>query len=51
MNIQLIIVIAIIVAAVLYGARLVLKRTRSFSIKKSCGDDCGCGGDSKKVIS
>ncbi|MBK6723813.1 MAG: FeoB-associated Cys-rich membrane protein, partial [Acidobacteria bacterium] len=47
MNIQTIIVIAIIIAAALYAGSLVAKRVLSFSPKKGCGTDCGCNGASK----
>ena len=51
MYIQYIIVIAIIFAAVLYGGISLRNRSRSFSMKKDCGDDCGCNGKGKKLIS
>ena len=49
MDIQEIIVIAVILAAVGYGAVVLGRRTRSFSAKDGCGADCGCNGGSKKV--
>jgi hypothetical protein len=51
MNVQYIIVIAIILAAVVYGGVTLSRRTRSFSTKKGCGADCGCEGGSKKTLS
>ncbi|MBK6590951.1 MAG: FeoB-associated Cys-rich membrane protein [Acidobacteria bacterium] len=51
MNIQTIIVIAIIIAAALYAGSLVAKRVLSFSPKKGCGTDCGCNGASKNLPS
>jgi len=50
MNIQYIIVIAIILAAVVYAGVQFRKRSRAFSLKKSCGDDCGCGTSSKVKV-
>ncbi|MFT3745581.1 MAG: FeoB-associated Cys-rich membrane protein [Pyrinomonadaceae bacterium] len=51
MNLQTIIVIAIIIAALAYAAVMIKKRVRSFSPKPGCGDDCGCNGASKKLPS
>jgi hypothetical protein len=51
MDIQYISVIAIILAAVGYVGATLRKRSRSFSPKAGCGDDCDCNGNSKKLIS
>lgn len=50
MGVQEIIVIAVILVAVAYGAVVFGRRTRSFSTKKGCGTDCGCEAGSKKPI-
>ena len=49
MNLQIIIVLLIIGAAVLYAVSMVRKQARSFSKTKGCEADCGCSGTSKKV--
>jgi len=51
MNIQYIIVIAIILSGFAYAGLQLRKRSRAFSLKKACGDDCGCNGGSKKLPS
>jgi hypothetical protein len=51
MNIQIIIVFAIIVAAIVYAALTLVRKRRSFSLKAGCSDDCGCNGGSKKLPS
>lgn len=51
MTVQYIIVVAIILGAVAYAGVQFRKRSRAFSLKKSCGDDCGCNGSSKKLPS
>jgi len=51
MNIQLIIVIAIIVLAVAYAGKTVLSKRRSFSTKHGCEQDCGCNGSRKSLRS
>jgi hypothetical protein len=43
MDLQTIIVALIILAAVLYAARNVMRKLKAFKPKKkSCGTDCGC---------
>jgi len=42
MNIQLIIVLLLFAAAVLYVGRMVYK---SIAVKKGCGSNCKCGVD------
>jgi hypothetical protein len=51
MNLQAIIVIGLILAAVLYAASTLYKKRRAFSTKAGCAEDCGCGGTSKKLPS
>ncbi len=51
MDIQLLIVIAIVAAAVAYGALILFRKRRSFSTKGGCASDCGCSGASKKLTS
>ncbi|MEO7674921.1 MAG: hypothetical protein ABIU09_12695 [Pyrinomonadaceae bacterium] len=48
MNIQEIIVLAFVVSAVLYVAAMVYRKTRSFSSKSACADDCGCSAKTKE---
>ena len=47
MDIQVIIVVAIIAVAVLYTAMTFLRKTKAFSPKASCDEDCGCGSKDK----
>ncbi|MGQ0541257.1 MAG: FeoB-associated Cys-rich membrane protein [Blastocatellia bacterium] len=49
MNIQYIIVIAIIFAAVVYAGAMLRKKARSFSVKKTCNTGCGCNGAKEKL--
>lgn len=51
MSVQLIIVIAIIAAAVIYTGRSLMRKRHAFSPKAGCGDDCGCNTPSKKLPS
>ena len=46
MNIQLIIVVLLFVAAIFYVGRLVYK---SLTAKKGCGTNCKCGVDFSKI--
>jgi hypothetical protein len=51
MDPQAIVVGLIVLGAAAYVGSLLWKRLRSFAPKKAaCGDDCGCGTDSKKVM-
>ena len=44
MDLQTVIVALIILAAILYAGRNVLRKMKAFKPKaKSCGADCGCG--------
>ncbi|MGH9947468.1 MAG: FeoB-associated Cys-rich membrane protein [Pyrinomonadaceae bacterium] len=43
MDIQTLIVFAAIAAAVGFAALWLVRKARAFSVKKDCGDDCGCG--------
>jgi len=51
MNAQNIILILIVASALLYIASMVWKKVRSFSPKKGCDSDCGCGTSAKKGAS
>jgi hypothetical protein len=51
MNIQYIIVVAILIAALAYAVTTLLRKRRSFSTKPGCDADCGCSGGSKKLTS
>ena len=48
MNIQYIIVIAVVLAAVVYAGMIVIKQTHAFSAKKKCEAGCGCDSGSKQ---
>jgi len=50
MNIQEMIVLALVGAAILYVASMIYTRTRSFSIKAGCSDDCGCAPGAKNPV-
>ncbi|MBL0242400.1 MAG: FeoB-associated Cys-rich membrane protein [Chloracidobacterium sp.] len=43
MDLQYLLVIAIILAAVIFAVRTLVQRRSAFSSKSGCGDDCGCG--------
>jgi hypothetical protein len=43
MDLQFLIVIAMIVAAVIFGAKALVQKSRAFSPKAGCENDCGCG--------
>jgi len=47
MNTQNIIAAIIILAALAYVGMQVWRKVQSFSTKKSCGSDCGCGVKTK----
>jgi hypothetical protein len=42
MDLQYLIVIAIILAAVIFAAKSLMQKRRAFSSEPNCGDDCGC---------
>jgi hypothetical protein len=42
MDLQSIIVVIIITAAIAFAGITFVRRSRSFSKKKDCGPDCGC---------
>jgi hypothetical protein len=46
-ELQNIIAVLILVGAVAYAATIVWKKTRAFSGKAGCADDCGCSSKSK----
>jgi FeoB-associated Cys-rich membrane protein len=48
MNIQLIIVIALFIAAVFYVGRILFK---TLTAKKGCGENCKCGVDFSNIES
>ncbi|MCD9187479.1 MAG: hypothetical protein LUM44_13670 [Pyrinomonadaceae bacterium] len=47
METQTIIAAIIILAALLYVGSMLLKRVKSFSPKKACGNECGCEAKTK----
>lgn len=47
MNIQLMIVISIVLAAALYVGNMYWKQVRATTKKGGCGSDCGCGTKAK----
>lgn len=51
MDTQNIIVFILIAAACVFGARWGFLKVRSFSNKKACDADCGCGHNTKKISS
>jgi hypothetical protein len=51
MDLQYIIVGLVIAAALAYAVVTISRKTRSFSTRSECQDDCGCGGNSKKTTS
>jgi FeoB-associated Cys-rich membrane protein len=48
MNIQEIIVLAFVGAAVIYVAWMIYRKTRSLSSKTGCANDCGCSTKTKE---
>jgi len=48
MNLQLLVTILIIATAAVFAGLAVMRRARSFSVKKKCDVDCGCGTDTRK---
>jgi hypothetical protein len=51
MNIQFVIVAAIILAAVIYAGKTLLHKRRAFSGKHGCEQDCGCNAGGKSIRS
>ena len=47
LELQNIIAVLILVGALVYAATMLWKKTRSFSAKTGCADDCGCSSKSK----
>lgn len=48
MDVQTIIVAAIVLAALAYAGQMLWRKVKTFSPKNSsCGADCGCEGNSK----
>jgi len=50
LDIQTLIAGLIVLGALAYAGTLIRKKVRAFSPKKGCGDDCGCGSNSKKAV-
>jgi hypothetical protein len=48
MDVQTVIVGIIILAALVYAARMTWKKVRGFSSKAGCGTNCGCDGAAEK---
>jgi hypothetical protein len=46
-ELQNIIALLILGAAVFYAGTVLWKKTRAFSVKGGCADDCGCSSKSK----
>jgi hypothetical protein len=47
MDLQTIIVGILLIGALAYAASIFLRKTKSFSSKSACADDCGCSTKSK----
>ena len=47
MDVQAVIVIGIVAIAVIYAAVAVLRKTKAFSSKGECAEDCGCSSKTK----
>jgi hypothetical protein len=47
MDIQIIIVGAIILSAIAFGGITFARKTKAFSAKNDCGADCGCNRSDK----
>jgi len=47
-DIQLLIVAAVIVGALVFAGLTFARKTRGFSAKADCGADCGCGKQAQK---
>lgn len=50
MDIQTIIVAIIIFIALTYVGKMIFDKLKSFSTKSDCGNNCGCGEKSMKVL-
>ena len=50
MNIQSIIVVVIVAAALAYVGQIIWRKTKSFTSKSGCGADCGCSSGNKKPL-
>ena len=51
MDIQIIIVGAVILSAIAFGGFTFARKTKAFSTKNDCGSDCGCDSPSTKTKS
>lgn len=49
MGFQEIIVLMIVAGAIAFVGRMAYSKSRAFSPKTSCGNDCGCSTDSNKT--
>ena len=47
MDLQAVIVIGIVTLAVIYAAITFLRKTKAFSPKRECAEDCGCSSKTK----
>ena len=50
MSVQNIVAALIVLGALAYVGSMLLKKFKAFSPKKACGDDCGCGTKTEKVV-
>ncbi len=51
MDIQTVIVLIILAAAIVFVGTMLLRKTRAFSLKGDCTSDCGCNTKAKKLNS
>lgn len=49
MNYQEIIVLTFVFIAGIYVASMIFKKTRSYSSKAGCANDCGCSSKTKEL--
>lgn len=49
MDIQLLIVSFILLAAVIFAVRSVYKKTRALGAKENCSSECGCSADTDTI--
>lgn len=47
-DLQLVIVVAVIVGAIAFAGVTLARKARGFSTKNDCGSDCGCGDQTQK---
>jgi hypothetical protein len=46
-TLQSLIVMIVVGVAIIYAASVFLRKSKAFSSKNDCADDCGCGSRSK----